>query len=88
MISNKNILISGIVSGLYFIILFSRQAEKIESPLPGVFFELFTIPMIILQFLTLIYFFYLLIKKIRLPVEFYITVAIATVIVTCVFILR
>ncbi|MBB6271558.1 hypothetical protein HDF26_001985 [Pedobacter cryoconitis] len=85
MISKKNILISGLISGAYFIALFSGQLQKIASPLPGVFVELFTVPLIILQFLTLIYLVYLVIKKIKLPAEFYVSAVIAAAVIACVF---
>ncbi|MGY0039014.1 hypothetical protein [Pedobacter sp. NJ-S-72] len=84
----KNILISGLISGAYFMILFSGQLQKIASPFPGALVELFTVPLIILQFSTIVYFFYLLIKKIKLPAEFYITTTIAAVIITCIFSLK
>lgn len=60
LITNKNILIAAIMVALYFAILFSNTyIFKSDAVLIGVFQEVLTIPMLILQFVVL----FLAVKK-------------------------
>lgn len=49
MFSDKRILVAAILSGIYFVILFTGVPAMLNSNFLNGFLELFTIPMIILQ---------------------------------------
>ncbi|TKC06332.1 hypothetical protein [Pedobacter frigoris] len=85
-IPNKIFLFAGIISAVYFGILFSNVLQHVDFVLIGVLIELCTIPMILIQFCMIGYILYLtFIKKLKPSIEvvigFVIALAIASYVV-------